>query len=436
MASETKKYISTDELKNHDKAGDLWISIQGRVYDVSDWLKDHPGGDFPLLSLAGQEVTDAFVAYHPASTWQNLDKFFNGYYLKEYRVSEVSKDYRKLVFEFSKMGLFDKKGHIVFVTMLFIAMLLTMSVYGVLFCEGVLAHLISGFLVGIFWMQFGWVGHDVGHYSGMFSSSRVALIVAANCISGISIGWWKWNHNAHHIACNSLEYDPDIQYVPFLVVSSKFFSSLTSHFYEKTLTFDSLSRFFVSHQHWTYFPVMCSARLNMFVQSLIMLLSKKNVSHRGQELLGLIMFWMWYSLLVSCLPNWGERIMFIVASHSVTGIQQLMFSFNHFSSNVYVGKPGGNDWFEKQTSGSLDISCPSWMDWFHGGTQFQIEHHLFPRLPRYHLRRVSPLVMELCKKHNLSYNCASFYEAYKRTFKTLRTAALEARDLANPKNLE
>nr|AAZ08559.1 delta-6 desaturase [Echium plantagineum] len=439
MANAIKKYITAEELKKHDKAGDLWISIQGKIYDVSDWLKDHPGGNFPLLSLAGQEVTDAFVAFHSGTTWKLLEKFFTGYYLKDYSVSEVSKDYRKLVFEFNKMGLFDKKGHIVLVTVLFIAMLFGMSVYGVLFCEGVLVHLLAGGLMGFVWIQSGWIGHDAGHYIVMPDArlNKLMGIVAANCLSGISIGWWKWNHNAHHIACNSLDYDPDLQYIPFLVVSSKLFSSLTSHFYEKKLTFDSLSRFFVSHQHWTFYPVMCMARVNMFVQSLIMLLTKRNVFYRSQELLGLVVFWIWYPLLVSCLPNWGERVMFVVASLSVTGMQQVQFSLNHFSSSVYVGQPKGNDWFEKQTCGTLDISCPSWMDWFHGGLQFQVEHHLFPKLPRCHLRKISPFVMELCKKHNLSYNCASFSEANNMTLRTLRDTALQARDLTKPlpKNL-
>lgn len=71
-----RKYITSDELKRHDKTGDLWISIRGKVYDVSDWAKVHPGGDGPLRTLAGQDVTDAFIAYHPGSAWQHLDRSF------------------------------------------------------------------------------------------------------------------------------------------------------------------------------------------------------------------------------------------------------------------------------------------------------------------------------------------------------------------------
>ncbi|MED6212794.1 hypothetical protein PIB30_086936, partial [Stylosanthes scabra] len=77
------------------------------------------------------------------------------------------------------------------------------------------------------------------------------------------------------------------------------------------------------------------------------------------------------------------------------------------------------------------------MDWFHGGLQFQVEHHLFSQLPRCHLRRISPLVKELCKKHGLPCNIVSFWKANVLTVKTLKDVALQARNLSNPipKNL-
>ncbi|CAA2965496.1 acyl-lipid (9-3)-desaturase-like [Olea europaea subsp. europaea] len=356
--SEPKRYITSEELKKHKKPGDLWISIQGKVYDVSEWVNHHPGGEHPLLNLAGQDATDAFVAFHPGTAWQYLDKFFNGFYFEDYSVSDASKDYRKLVYEFSKMGLFDKKG--------------------------------------------------------------------------ISIEWWKWNHNSHHIACNSLDYDPDLQHLPFFAVSSKLFSSITSYFYDRKLNFDSFARFLVSNQHFTFYPVMCFARINLWAQSFILLFSDRKVPNRIQEIFGLLVFWIWYPLLVSCLPSWSERLMFVIASFTVCGIQHVQFCLNHFSSSVYFGPPKGNDWFEKQTNGTLGIKCSSWMDWFHGGLQFQVEHHLFPRLPRCHLRKISPFVKELCKKHGLPYNCASFWEANVMTVATLKNAAMQARDFTKP----
>ncbi|XP_047341616.1 acyl-lipid (9-3)-desaturase-like [Impatiens glandulifera] len=437
--AESRKCISATDLETHNKPGDIWICIQGKIYDVSNWAKDHPGGSQPLLNLAGKDATDSFVAYHPGTAWKYLDEFFNGYYLEDYSVSDISKDYRKLLFEFTKMGLFEKKGHVTSVTLTVIVMLFAAILYGVLFSSSTFVHFICSMMMGVLWIQSGWIGHDSGHYQVMPNKklNRFTQILTGNCLAGISIAWWRWNHNAHHIACNSLDHDPDLQHMPFFAVSNKLFNSITSYFYDRKMNFDSVSRFLISYQHLSFYPVMCLARINLFAQSIILLLSKRKVPNRIPEIFGVLVYWVWFPLLVSCLPNWGERVMFILVSFSVTGIQHVQFCLNHFSSNVYMGKPNGNDWFEKQTMGTLNISCPSWMDWFHGGLQFQIEHHLFPRLPRCQLRKVSPFVKDLCKKHNLGYNIVPFLKANLMTIDTLKKAALQARDLTSPvpKNL-
>ncbi|MED6144338.1 hypothetical protein PIB30_014871 [Stylosanthes scabra] len=431
-------YISLEELRKHNTPQDLWISIHGKVYNVTNWLQHHPGGSLPLLNLAGQDVTDAFLAFHPKHASNLLHPFFTGIYLQNHTVSEVSRDYRNLLSTFTRMGLFERNRGVV-ASLFFIFFMFCVSVYGVLFGQTALVRVGSGGLMGFLWIQSGWIGHDSGHYMivGSKKLNRVLQILSGNVLAGISIGWWKWNHNAHHIACNSLDFDPDLQHLPFFVVSSRFFNSIFSCFYERLMKFDSFSRFLVSYQHWTFYPVMCFARLNLFAQSFILLFSNRKVPDRGTEILGLIAFWIWYPLLVSCLPNWGERILFVLASFSVTGIQHIQFCLNHFSAKVYVGPPTATDWCEKQCNGTLDVSSSSWMDWFHGGLQFQVEHHLFPRLPRCHLRRISPFVKELCKKHNLPYNCVSFWKANVLTIRTLRNAALQARDVSSPvpKNL-
>ncbi|XP_059651313.1 delta(8)-fatty-acid desaturase-like [Cornus florida] len=438
MVGEERKYISIEELKEHNKAGDLWISIQSKVYNVTDWAKEHPGGDIPLLNLAGQDVTDAFIAFHPGTAWQYLDKFFTGYHLSDFVVSEVSKDYRRLASEFAKSGMFEKKGHGVIYSFCFVALMLAATVYGILCSNSFWVHMICGGLLGFSWIQVTYVGHDSGHYQVMINSrcNRFAQILTGNCLTGISIAWWKWTHNAHHISCNSLDYDPDLQHLPVFAVSTKFFDSISSVFYGRELTFDPLARFLVSYQHWTFYPVMIVSRFNLYLQTFLLLFSKRKVPDRALNICGILVFWTWFPLLVMCLPNWTERVLFVLASFAVTSIQHIQFTLNHFSADVYVGSPKGTDWFEKQTGGTIDISCSRWMDWFHGGLQFQLEHHLFPRLPRCHLRKVSPIVRELCKKHNLPYRSFSFFEANVRTIQTLRAAALQADDLTKPpKNL-
>ncbi|KAJ6320281.1 hypothetical protein OIU78_015630 [Salix suchowensis] len=362
---------------------------------------EHPGGDVALLNQAGLDVTDAFIAYHPGTAWKYLDKFFTGYYLTDFKVSETSKDYRKLASEFAKLGLFEKKGHITMYALASIVLMFCSVLYGVLCCQSVWAHLGSAVVLGFLWIQSAYIGHDSGHYQVMNTRgyNKLAQFLAGNSLTGISIAWWKWTHNAHHLSCNSLDYDPDLQHIPVFRGKFDFFQ-----FYKVVLL-------------WKTF---------------LLLFSKRKFPDRALNILGILIFWTWFPLLVSCIPNWPERVMFVLTSFAVTAIQHVQFCLNHFAADVYIGLPEGNDWFEKQTSGTLDISCSSWMDWFYGGLQFQLEHHLFPRMPRSQLRRISPVVQDLCKKHNLSYRSLSFWEANVWTIRKLRNVAVQARDLANP----
>jgi len=148
-------------------------------------------------------------------------------------------------------------------------------------------------------------------------------------------------------------------------------------------------------------------------------------------------FYIWYPLLVSFLPTWPERVAFVLASLSGVGIQHVQFCLNHFSSSVFEGPPKGLEWVKMQTAGTLNVDCSPWMDWFHGGLQFQVEHHLFPRLPRCHYRKIAPLVRDFCKRNGLVYSSASFWQSNLMIVRTLRNAAMEARDLTSPipKNL-
>ena len=55
-----KEYTFT-EINKHNKLDDMWIIIDNKVYDVSNYLLKHPGGHRPLILLAGQDATDFFI---------------------------------------------------------------------------------------------------------------------------------------------------------------------------------------------------------------------------------------------------------------------------------------------------------------------------------------------------------------------------------------
>ncbi|EOA83079.1 uncharacterized protein SETTUDRAFT_94846 [Exserohilum turcica Et28A] len=52
--------FSIAEVANHGKGKNIWICIQGNVYDISKFIEEHPGGEEILRSFAGKDATEAF----------------------------------------------------------------------------------------------------------------------------------------------------------------------------------------------------------------------------------------------------------------------------------------------------------------------------------------------------------------------------------------
>mmetsp|Transcript_2290 Transcript_2290/g.3334 ORF Transcript_2290/g.3334 Transcript_2290/m.3334 type:complete len:99 (+) Transcript_2290:84-380(+) len=49
-----------EEVARHNSPDDLWIVVYGKVYDVTEWQHDHPGGDDILNNNAGKDVSALF----------------------------------------------------------------------------------------------------------------------------------------------------------------------------------------------------------------------------------------------------------------------------------------------------------------------------------------------------------------------------------------
>lgn len=59
--SNSDRKVTIEELKEHSSAGDLWLAIDGKVYDVSDFMDEHPGGSDVMMDVAGVDATDEYV---------------------------------------------------------------------------------------------------------------------------------------------------------------------------------------------------------------------------------------------------------------------------------------------------------------------------------------------------------------------------------------
>ncbi|TVY42345.1 Delta 8-(E)-sphingolipid desaturase [Lachnellula subtilissima] len=270
----------------------------------------------------------------------------------------------------------------------------------------------SAAFLGCLWHQLTFTVHDAGHMgiTHDFHTDSLIGIFIANYIGGLSVGWWKRNHNVHHIVTNSPEHDPDIEYIPFFAVSHRFLESLTSTFYEKLMPFDAVAEFLLPYQAYLYYPILTFGRFNLYVLSWGYLLRglgpRKGPAwwHRWVEIVGQVFFWYWYGYVVlyKSIPTNADRFTFLMISHMITMPLHAQITLSHFSMST--AELGPHESFpQKMLRTTMDIDCPQWLDFFHGGLQFQAVHHLFPRMPRHNLRRTQALVQEFCTDVGIPY---------------------------------
>ncbi len=423
------KVFTWEEVSKHNKPDDLWLVVEGKAFDVTKFMARHPGGHRPLLAMAGRDSTEVMNEFHPAPVFDKmLPKFYVGD-VADYKVPEIIKDYRAIRQGLLARGLFETDPAYYYAKYVWLASIFMPGVYLVSF-NSFAAHMLSAALMALFWQQLAFVGHDLGHNSVSHVRSKDYYWggLIGNFLGGIGLTWWKSSHNTHHVTCNSVEHDPDIQHLPLFAVSNKLFGRFFSTYHDKFFETDAVARFLVSYQHFLFLPVMGVARFNLYIQSWILLLFRNEPApYKMIECLSLAGFWLWFGTLISYLPS-DERVSYLLLSHALSGVLNLQITISHFSMDVFNGICQ-DDWILHQCKTSMDVTCAKYMDWFHGGLQFQIEHHLFPRLPRHNLRIARHQLLQLAAKHELPYVEMSFLEANIRTLKCMKEAALEARAL-------
>lgn len=297
----------------------------------------------------------------------------------------------------------------------------------------------SAFFLGTFWHQLVFSAHDAGHMgiTHNFQVDTCIGIFIADFLGGLSLGWWKRSHNVHHIITNDPEHDPDIEHLPFFAISHRFFKNLFSTYYERVMPYDAVARFLVPYQNYLYYPILLFGRFNLYRLSLEYLIlglgPRKGAAawHRYFELSGLIFFWYWfgYGLLYNGLPTNWDRFVYVMISHMVTMPLHVQITLSHFAMST--ADLGVTESFpQRMLRTTMDVDCSEWLDFFHGGLQFQAIHHLYPRIPRHNLRRTQKLVIEFCKDVGIPYAIYDFYRGNQEIIGRLAEVARQAKILA------
>ncbi|CAK7568558.1 MAG: hypothetical protein SEPTF4163_006553 [Sporothrix epigloea] len=292
-------------------------------------------------------------------------------------------------------------------------------------------YISSAVFLGLFWHQIMFTAHDAGHraITGDFKIDTLIGIFIADVCCGLSIGWWKSSHNVHHLVTNHAEHDPDIQNVPLFATSPLFFKSLKSTYYDFTFVWDAAADLLVPYQKYTYYPIMAIARFNLYLLSWLHVLSAKSSALgrstawwvRPAEIAGMSIYWLLfvYCLLWQALPDWKTRVIFVLVSHMVTMPLHVQITLSHWGmSTADLGET--ESFPQRQLRTTMDVDCPAWLDFIHGGLQFQAVHHLFPRVPRHNLRRVQTLVRQFCEDTGIPYAILHFVDGNRKVLGRLQ----------------
>jgi delta8-fatty-acid desaturase len=297
----------------------------------------------------------------------------------------------------------------------------------------------SGAFLGIFWSQLVFAAHDAGHIAITHNytiDTIIGMHIAAP-LGGLSLGWWKRSHNVHHIVTNSPEHDPDNQHLPFFAINHRFLGNIFSTYHERLLPYNAVAKFLVLYQAWLYYPVLTLGRFNLYIQSFIFLFQGQGPRHgqawwhRYFEIAGTLIFWYWfgYLLIYASIPTPFPRFCFITISHMITMPLHVQFTLSHFAmSSTDLGPY--ESFPQKMLRTTMDVDCPQWLDFIHGGLQFQAVHHLFPRVPRHNLRRAQVLVKGFCKEMGIPYALLGFVDGNREVVGRLGEVGRQAAILA------
>jgi fatty acid desaturase len=264
--------------------------------------------------------------------------------------------------------------------------------------------------------QIGFLGHDIGHrqVSRTASANRVLGLVHGNLLTGLSYGWWIAKHNAHHAHPNDLETDPDVHAGALVFDVSQ---AGARRGWRASMT---------RHQALLFFPLLTFEALNLHVSS-IRALARPGIHHRVAELTLIGVHLSAYGALVILTMTWAQGLAFVAVHQGLRGLYLgLAFAPNHKGMPV-LSRAEGLDPFLRQVLTSRNITGGAATDWLLGGLNYQIEHHLFPSMPRANLPQAQRIVRSYCAAHGVRYVETSARDSYAQVLRHLHTVGAPLR---------
>lgn len=418
--------FSLAEVARHASDDDCWIIVRGKVYDVSGWAREHKGGAV-VYAFAGRDATDAFTSFHSPAAWKELALRCIGELDAASKLSDLVHEFRALRTTLQLNGHFkSSKAYYAFKVASNFALLAASIALLVMAGDSLLITTLAAIFLGVFWQQTGWLSHDFCHHQ-VFTARRwndAMGYLLGNLMQGFSSDWWKTKHNLHHAAPNELDpgmhaVDPDIDTLPLLAWSADMLKPASGKVRFHLIRWQSI----------LFFPILILARFNWALSSLAHAVRLARSTRRGKVELALIaLHYVWHLGVALFFLPVPLAIFYALFSQIVAGaLLAIVFVQGHSGREVFRAR---QDFFSAQVLSTRDIHAGLWNDWFTGGLNYQIEHHLFPTMPRHNLAKVSAPVRELCAKHELMFDVSGMAESTVKVLKCLADIAAQAKAIS------
>ena len=258
--------------------------------------------------------------------------------------------------------------------------------------------ILLGLFMTVIFTRAVFISHDVLH-TQYFKSKKLSFKLSypfSALILSNSSSWWDYKHNVnHHTYCNIIEKDEDIRALDGTFTNDKHRGN---------------SEFIKKYKYIVFWGSMFFMNFAFIAQSYAFVLRRKLYGEFALMLLHWPLIW---GTLFYTLPFADALTVFLVLNFTVSPWLAFGFITNHLGCEAFEEEEGKKlSWMELQMRGSRSLSGGALIHWIYGGLNTQIEHHLFPKAPRFNLLKVQKMTKDFAKKHNIFYFETTPIEAY------------------------
>lgn len=330
-------------------------------------------------------------------------------------------DFRVLAAEVRRVGLLNRRlGHYASKISLTVALYVAGWAAIIIVGNSWVTLALAAFL-GVMFTQLGFIGHDAGHQQVFRSrrANRLLGLTVGNLLIGLSFGWWVSKHNAHHAHPNQVGRDPDIG-EGFVVPNNP------------DGVAGSIARLMTRWQTQLFFPLMVFRSVGLHVSGAQRLFRRRDSAAAAEAVLIAIHAALYLTVLIWVLSPL-KAMAFVAVQQGIFSLYLgCSFAPNHKGMPV-IETDAEMSFARRQVITARNITGGRFIDLVLGGLNYQIEHHLFPTMPRPNLGRAQPIVRAFCIESDLGYCEDSLIGSYRQALRfpqAERLTAIPVRDLA------